>query len=179
MLGYLSIKSDDFKEELHPRDDSGKFSEGSGGGKGKLQRKQAAKPQSLKVITDEDRDKIRQKIADDLYADQKGKIIMPTMKEIANKPLENANQIESAITSIIPQIQTDRYSPPTLAEVYDKVAEKTPNLSIDDFKVAIAKMHSEHKLRALTHTRAVSEIERPELAIPAEGEVFNNVEIRR
>jgi hypothetical protein len=40
MLGYLIIKSNDFTEELHPRDENGKFSVGESSGNGKLEHKE-------------------------------------------------------------------------------------------------------------------------------------------
>lgn len=188
----IKYKSGEFTEDLHPRDNAGKFSESSGKGGGKLEpKKQTSKYQEeidrawANVGKEEtnnqttDKNSIRQKIADDLYADQKGKIKMPNMKELASKPFKNAEKIETAIQTSIPEVQTDRWVQPTLGEIYDAAKSKLPSLSADDFKTAIAKMHIEGRIRALTHTRSVDDIEQPEYSILADGEVFNRAELRK
>jgi hypothetical protein len=128
-----------------------------------------------KPLTSTDQATIRQKISDAIYDDQSGTKRMPTLTDLAKKPIADEGAVTKSIASAVQKVSAgrDRYNTPSMGEVYDEAVKANPGLSVEDFHAGLAKLKQKGEIGLETHTRAIGDLERPEFALPAEGEVFN------
>ncbi len=81
-------------------------------------------------------------------------------------------EAKSKILGELAKLDTDKYSPPALGDLYDAVKKEMPGLSLEDFKTAVAKMAASDALQAVPYTRALATVPRPEAAYVDSSEVM-------
>ncbi len=105
--------------------------------------------------------------------DRRGVKRMPEAASFAKFPA-TPDQMEH-IQASVHALTRDKYSAPTLGEVYGEAARRLGDLKPEQFHGTLARLHHEGKVRLEPHTRAVSEIEQPEHTLPLGGELMNHV----
>jgi|HubBroStandDraft_4_1064222.scaffolds.fasta_scaffold00070_41 hypothetical protein len=109
--------------------------------------------------------------------DRTGKKPMQTGAQVAARPVDypDPGAAAQSIDSTVADMATDRFNPPLLGDVYAAVKAKHPELSVRDFHTLLAKEWKSGKLRLHVHTRAMTDLEKPEFALPVDGEVMSRV----
>ncbi len=110
------------------------------------------------------------RLNDQLMENKKARIPpRPDQKPIDPKVLEEA---KAKILGELAKLDTDKYSPPALGDLYDAVKKEMPALSLEDFKTVVAKMAASDDLQAVPYTRALATVPRPEAAYVDSSEVM-------
>jgi predicted ABC-type ATPase len=142
------------------------------GVKGKpVARAPAKAPEPLTELSDQQRNAIRQAIADDLYADQRNTRPMQKLADVAAKGGVSGRG-KQAIAHAVTELATDKYNPPHLHDIFEAARKVDPAMTIDGFQSAIAQLAEQGAIELRPYTRAIGQLEYPEFVIPAGGEVL-------
>jgi hypothetical protein len=93
------------------------------------------------------------------------------------EPTTDAEWLSEVVRLAAEQRQRDRYQALTLPQIYARIVQKRPGLTLGQYHDGLRALREQHRIRLSPYTRALATLDDPRNALFLDGEVMYYVEL--